>query len=118
MQAIKTFANKTSTDLSAKAGYGVEYDTSGIDVGDAITDVPVGIIVRGGETKSDVCILGECQAIAGGTVTAGKHLSLHTDGTVLDSAASGCQDFALALESGLAGDWVQVFVLGVSKTHS
>lgn len=114
---IRTLPNKTSTDLSAKAGYCVEYDTSGMDVADAITDKVVGIIQRGGETASDVLVLGVGAAILGGTVTAGQHIQPHTDGSLVVSAGSSSQDIGVALESGVAGDWVQVLFLGCSNKY-
>ena len=114
---IVPMANKASTDLSGKAGYAVEFDTTGMNVCNAITDQAVGIIARGGATDSDVCIFGECAAIAGGTVTKGKMVIPHTDGTVKVTAASS-QEFAIALEDGVAGDWVKIFVLGANKTQS
>lgn len=117
MNVIKTLANKTSTDLTGKEGYAVKYDTSGINVCSAITDQAIGVITRGGETDCDVCILGECVALAGATITAGKHVIPHTDGTVKNTASSS-QEFALCLESGVAGDWVQIVVLGSNKTVS
>ena len=110
MNVIKTFPNKSSTDLTGKEGYLVKYDTSGVNVCSGITDHAVGVVVVGGATESDVCIFGECVAKAGGTVTRGKHLIPHTDGTVKDTASSS-KEFGLALESGVAGDWVQVMVL-------
>ena len=115
MNVIKTLANKTSTDLTGKEGYAVKYDTSGIALCSAITDQAIGIITRGGATESDVCIYGECVALAGATITAGKHVIPHTDGTVKNTASSS-QEFALCLESGVAGDLVQIVVLGSNKT--
>lgn len=118
MKIVKSFPNKTATDLSAKAGYAVKFDTDGIAVCSAITDQPIGILEVGNASgESDVCIFGECLALAGGTVTRMKQLIPHTDGTVKDTAASS-QEFALALEDGVAGDWVQVVVLGSNKTQS
>jgi len=121
MDHIVNMANKAATDLSGKDGYCAEYDTTGIDSCDAITDQVIGVITKGGDATeliSEVCVFGECRAIAGGTVTAGKYVTSHTDGTVIDSAGAACQEFALALESGVAGDWVRIFVLGSIKTHS
>jgi hypothetical protein len=117
MNIIKTFPNKTSTDLTGKEGYAVKYDTSGINVCSAITDQAIGVITKGGLTESEVCLLGECVAIAGAAVTRGKHIIPHTDGTIKDTASSS-QEFALALETGVAGDWVQIVVLGSNKTVS
>lgn len=117
MNVIKTFANKTSTDLTGNEGYAVKFDTSGIALCSAITDQAIGVITSGGVTESDVCIFGECAALAGATITRGKHVIPHTDGTV-KATASSSQEFALALETGAAGDWVQIMVLGSNKTVS
>lgn len=117
MNVNKVFANKAATDLSAKAGYAVEYDTNGVNVCNAITDQVLGVIRVGGETESEVVIFGECAAIAGDTITRGKMVIPHTDGTVKNTTASS-QEFAIALEDGVAGDWVQIFVLGAAKTQA
>lgn len=119
MQVVKTFANKASTDLSAKDGYVVEFSTDGVNVTDAKTDRAVGVITRGGASgaNSDVCIFGEVKAILGGTVVAGQHVTPNTDGTVVVTGASS-QDFGIALEGGVAGDWVSIFVIGAPKTNS
>lgn len=112
------FANKAATNLSAKDGYVAIYDTGGMNVASAITDKAVGIITVGGDAtllRTEVCIHGECAAICGGTITAGQHLTPHTDGTIVASAGSGCTEFGIALESGVAGDWIKVFVLGGHK---
>jgi len=114
----KTLANKTATDLSAYTGYSVMFDTDGINVCSAITDQAIGIITVPGATECEVCIEGECPAVAGGAVTRGKYITPHTDGKVINTAGSGCQEFGLALETGVAGDWVQVLVLGSNKTHA
>lgn len=117
MNVIKTFANKSGVDLTGKEGYAVKYDTSGVQVCSAITDQAVGIVTRGGTTSSEVCILGEVQALAGGTVTKGKMVIPHTDGTVKDTASSS-QEFALACESAVAGDFFNLHVIGSPKTQS
>ena len=114
---IKTFANKTATDLSTKAGYLVKFDTDGINVCSAITDQAIGVITKAGATECDVCILGECAALAGAGVTLGKALIPHTDGTVKNTASSS-KEFGLALETGVAGDWVKVFVRGAGLVNS
>lgn len=113
MNVVKTFANKAATDLSAKAGYAVEYD-SGMDVCDAITDLVVGIVTRGGddtELVSDVCIFGECDVVLGGTVTAGQRIQPHTNGTLVVSAGSSSTECGIALESGVAGDTIKAFII-------
>ena len=118
MQVVKTFANKAATNLSAKDGYVAKYDTAGVNICSAITDQAVGVITKGGDAtllQSEVCILGECQVLLGGTVTKGQMVTPHTDSTVVVSAGSGCTEFAIALESGIAGDLINVFVLGGHK---
>lgn len=109
MNIIKTFTNKTNEDLTGKEGYLVKFDTTGISVASAITDKVIGVVTKGGITEADVCIFGECQALCGGAVTAGKFLTPHTDGTIIDSASS-CTECALALETGVAGAWSQIVV--------
>ena len=118
MNVTRVFVNKAATDLSGKDGYVAKYDTGGMAVCSAITDQAVGIITRGGDAtllKSEVCIHGEVLALLGGTVTAGQMVTPHTDSTVVASAGSGCTEFAVALESGVAGDWVKIFVFGGHK---
>lgn len=115
---IKSFPNKTGVDLSEKDGYAVEFDTDGINVCGAITDQAIGIISKGRASgESDVVIFGDALAKCGAAVTRCKHIIPHTDGTVKDTASSS-QEFALALETGVAGDFVKVFVLGSNKTVS
>ena len=114
----KTFTNKTSTDLTGKEGYAAKFDTDGINVCSAITDQAIGIITKGGETESDVALAGEVvQAFCGAAVPRGKHVSPHTDGTIKNTASSS-QEFGLALETGVAGDWVNILVCGSIKTQS
>lgn len=121
MQVIKTFPNKSATSLADKAGYCAKFDTTGVNVTSAITDQPLGIITNAGDDevlKSDVCIFGECKAVAAGNIVQGQKLTSHTDGRVVTSAGTACQDFAIALEGGVAGDWINIFVLGCAKTHA
>ncbi len=115
---IIPFKNKTSTDLTDKEGYFVEYDTDGIKTTNAITDVPVGVVTRGGAIDSDVCVAGRCNVRAGGTFKRGQRIGPHTDGTAVVSAGSGCQDAGIALEDAVAGDIVPAFITPVAKTHS
>jgi len=117
MSIIKPFPNKTGVDLTGKEGYAVKYDTSGLALCSALTDKAVGIVTRGDAKESDVCVFGECLAKAGAPVTRGKHIIPHTDGTVKDTAASS-QELGVALESGVAGDLVQVIVLGITKANA
>lgn len=112
------FPNTTGADLSTKDGYAVKFSTDGVNVCSAITDQAIGIVTKGQASgESDVCVHGECLAKAGGTVTRGQFVIPHTDGTVKDTTSSS-QEFAIALESGVAGDFVKIFVLGSNKTVS
>jgi hypothetical protein len=112
---VKTLANKDSTDLSGKEGYAVVFDTTGMNVCSAITDQAVGIITKGGATESEVCIHGAALAKCGAAVTAGQMVVPHTDGTIKNTLASS-QQFALALETGVVGQHVNIFVTGCPKT--
>jgi hypothetical protein len=119
MNVIKSFTNKSATDLTGKEGYFVKEDTSGVNVCSAITDAPIGVIVRGGETQSDVCIFGECDVLLGGTITRrGQRVQTHTDGTAVVSAGASSQDTGLALEPGIAGDLVPIFFTPAAKTFA
>ncbi len=119
MNVIKTFDNKASTDLTGKEGYFVKDDTSGVNVTSAITDVPIGVVTRGGATRSEVCILGECDVLLGGTIARrGQFVGPHTNGTCVVSAASSNQDAGLALETGAAGDIVPILFTPPAKTHA
>lgn len=118
--SIYVFANKAATDLSAKDGYCAKYD-SGANVPSAITDHVIGVITKGGDTtllQSEICVQGECVALLGGTVTAGQHVGPHTDGTTVVTAGSGNSEYGIALESGVAGDWIKVFVLGQTRQNA
>jgi hypothetical protein len=115
MNVNKTFKNKTGVDLTGKEGYVVFFDTDGINVASAVTNPATGIVTRGGATNSDVCIFGECTAICGADVTIGQAIIPHTDGTVKNTATTGVR-FGMALESGVAGDWANVFVRGSEIT--
>lgn len=115
---VKAFVNKTGVDLTGKEGHAVKFDTDGINLCSGITDQAIGVITDGGATQADVCIFGECEAKCGGTVTAGKHIIPHTDGTVKNTTSSS-QEFALALMDGVTGDLAcTIFVLGSNKTVS
>jgi hypothetical protein len=113
MNVSKVFVS--SANHSAKDGYCAKYSGGVVVVCSAITDQAVGIISKGGtaaEAVTEVVIFGEAKAILGGTVTAGQMVTPHTDSTVVASAGAGCAEFGIALESGVAGDTVNVFVYG------
>jgi hypothetical protein len=96
----------------------VKFDTDGINLCSAITDQAIGVVVRGGTADAEVALAGEeVHAICGAAVTRGKHVIPHTDGTIKNTAASS-QEFGLALETGVAGDWINILVLGSHKAQS
>ena len=112
MTVVKTFAS--TADHSGKAGYAMKYSGGVMAVCSAITDRPAGICTKGGtaaEAQTDVGIFGECPAILGGTVTAGQFVGSHTDSTIVASAESSNAEVGIALESGVAGDWINIFVI-------
>lgn len=119
MTHIITLPNKSAVDLSAKDGYAAKFDTDGINVCGAATDRVVGVITTGAVAggNSGVCVLGACRAIAGGTILAGQHVTPTTDGRLIATGA-GSQDFAIAQEGGIAGDWINIVILGVTKTNA
>ena len=117
MPKIITLPNKSSVDLSTKDGYAVKFDTDGINVCGAATDRVVGVVTHGEAVNSGVCVHGACKAIAAGTILAGQHVTPTTDGRIIATGASS-QDFAIAQEGGVAGDWISIIVLGACKTNA
>ena len=119
MSKIITLPNKSGVDLSTKDGYAVKFDTDGINVCGAATDRVVGVITTGAAAggNSGVCVQGSSKAIAGGTIVAGQHVTPTTDGRIIATGATS-QDFAIAQEGGVAGDWISIVILGVAKTNS
>lgn len=117
MSEIQTLSNKTGVDLSDYYGYAVKFDTDGVNLCSAIDDEAIGIISKGGATESEIVIHGRAVAKAGGTATKGKKGIPHTDGTVKNTASSS-QEFCLILQTGIAGDLIDVFVLGSAKAQS
>ena len=116
MNASKVFAS--TVDHSGKDGYAAKYSSGYVIACTAITDQVVGIISKGGtaaEGETEVVIFGEAKAICGGTITKGQMITPHTDSTIVASAGAGCTEFGIALESGVAGDWINVFVYGGHK---
>jgi hypothetical protein len=113
---VQTFAN--TADQSGHDGYALKYASGYAVVCAAITDQPLGICTRGGTVakgQTEICVFGRVRAICGGTITKGQMITSHTDGTIVASAGSGCTEFGMALESGVAGDWIMVFVYGGHK---
>ena len=106
-KAIVRLANKASTDLSGKEGYVAEYD-SGLKVSGGTN--ALGVITEGGETESDVAILGTVDAVlrgkAQGTIAVGNKLAVHSDGTLkaLPASAGTYTVVGVALEAAAADE--------------
>jgi len=105
-------ANKASTDLSGKDGLLVKND-SGLALCSAVTDIAIGVIVKGGVTSSDVCLFGKVPMYLGGTVTALQGITATSDGSgIVDAGTSARKVVAFALEAGVSGDMVNVMFTG------
>ena len=106
-KAIVRLANKASTDLTGKEGYVAEYD-SGLKTSGGTN--ALGVITEGGETESDVAILGTVDAVlrgkAQGTIAVGNKLAVHSDGTLkaLPAAAGTYTVVGVALEAAAADE--------------
>lgn len=112
MQVNKTFVS--SANHSAKDGYAMKCSAGVVAVCSAITDRAIGICTKGGtaaEAVTEVCIFGECDAVLGGTVTIGQFVGPHTDSTIVASAESSNAEIGIALEGGVAGDVIKIFVI-------
>lgn len=90
-------------------------DDNHVAVGAANTDACIGITldtVTAAEGLVEVCMPGGgCKALVGGSITKGNLLVSHTDGTLIRAVASGDRIVAMALESGVAGDYLAVEVV-------
>jgi len=108
-KAVVRMANKASTDLSDKEGYICEFD-SGVKVSGG-TNV-LGVIVEGGETESDVAIIGTFDGIVTGkasaTVTKGSKVVVDSNGKIKDlPATTGTYKvIGVAVEGGAADELV------------
>jgi hypothetical protein len=113
MEAILVnMENKSGTDLTEKDGYLVKLD-AGLALAGAATDAVVGVVVKGGATRSDICIFGRCAVRLGGTVTVLQAITATTGGVGLVSAGSGNRvEIGRALEGGVSGDLVEVMFTG------
>lgn len=103
-------ANASGVDLTGKEGYAVK-NATGLTLVTGIEDDVVGIVTKGDTGYSDVCIFGRCKALAGGTLIATEPIMPTTGGKAQadTNAAARCR-LGLALEAGVTGDLVEVFV--------
>ena len=106
--ALVRMANKPNTDLSGKEGYIAEYN-GGLQVSGGTN--ALGIITEGGETESDIAVLGTyggtVRAKASGTVTVGQKVMVDTAGKIKNLSGSGTV-VGVALESGVADELVEI----------
>lgn len=106
-KALIRMANKANTDLTGKEGYVAEYN-SGLQLSGGTN--ALGIITEGGETESDIVILGTyggtVRAKASGTVTVGTKVVVDSAGKI-KTAATGTV-IGVALESGVADELVEI----------
>lgn len=108
---VVNMANKSATDLTNYDGYLVKMD-SGLALCNAATDVAIGVLTKGGATRSDVCIFGKTVAKLGGTVTANQMVTATTGGVALATTGTGARrEVAMALEAGVSGDFVDVLFI-------
>lgn len=110
---IRTFtANEAHTD---KEGYAVNASSGKAVLVTAATDLPIGVIRRGGASGalSDIALAGEIVPVKlSGNVTKGAHLQIAADGTFVTNAGSGARVLAaIALETGVSGDQVDALII-------
>lgn len=112
---IKNLQNKTGVDLTGYDGYPVKHDTDGLALCTAKTDKAIGVLSKGGATRSDVALPGAVtKAKAIGTCTAGKYGTPGTAG--VQDTSSTSEEFCLFISDGVAGDLVDVLVVGSTRT--
>lgn len=103
-RGLKRFT--AAADQSAKEGYLVTLSASGVAVATGAADKVVGVITEGGETESDIALLGAIEGTvdmkAGGAITAGAKLMLMATGAVDASATGVC--VGIAMEAAVSGE--------------
>lgn len=111
---VATF--EAGEDLSAKQFFGVKMATDkAIDLCDAATDFPLGILLNKPSTgeAAEILLNGVGKAKVGGTVQPGDLLGPDTDGMLIKVTADTKTYCAMALADGEDGDIVDVRVLPV-----
>jgi hypothetical protein len=109
---------KSGADLSAKKGFAVKLDSSGLVVlAAAATDAIIGILEDGGSASGDpvsVAGVGEIiRASAGGTITAATHKWLTSDanGELVATTTAKDNVCAITLQTAADGDLIRVMVV-------
>lgn len=109
-----------AADHSALRGYFVEVSSGKASVCNAITDIPLGVILEGAPTtgQDTIAVCGggagvvavKCAASAG-TINIGTYLCLSTDGTVIAEPATDRVRVARALEAGANGALIDAVLI-------
>ena len=107
-KALVRLANKASTDLSGKEGFIAEYD-SGLKLSGGTN--ALGVITEGGETESDVAILGTFDGVlrgkAAGTIAVGNKLKVDSNGKLAAYTSGAGTVVGVALQAGVADELVE-----------
>lgn len=107
-KALVRLANKASTDLSGKEGFIAEYD-SGLKLSGGTN--ALGVITEGGETESDVAILGTFDGVlrgkAAGTIAVGDKLKVDSNGKLAAYTSGAGTVVGVALQAGVADELVE-----------
>lgn len=107
-KALVRLANKASTDLSGKEGFIAEYD-SGLKLSGGTN--ALGVITEGGETESDVAILGTFDGVlrgkAAGTIAVGDKLKVDSNGKLAAYTSGAGTVVGVALQAGAADELVE-----------
>lgn len=107
-KALVRLANKASTDLSGKEGFIAEYD-SGLKLSGGTN--ALGVITEGGETESDVAILGTFDGVlrgkAAGTIAVGNKLKVDSNGKLAAYTSGAGTIVGVALQAGAADELVE-----------
>jgi len=103
-----------ASDHSSREGYFVENSAGSVEVVNAATDEPLGVLVDGETTagQDSVALMnykGTVHVKLSGTVVKYDRLELAAGGTVITEIASGARVIVgQALEAGVSGDLIEV----------
>ena len=108
---------RCDTNLSAKAHYLVNFDTSDEQIVNLATDATLPIFViddaqdgSSAEANATVIFLGGAWVKLGGTVAQGDPITATTGGVGVESTTDGDWIVGYALEAGVSGDEIPVMV--------
>lgn len=108
-----------TADFTGLDGYFVE-TASGVDsIVNAVTDIPLGVVLEGLVKNSTLAtqnfhgvVKVKVTPTAPGTIVRGTYLTVKTDGTVQADAGSGARTrVARALEAGAAGELIDAYLM-------